>query len=239
MLDMEAASRESPITPDPETSTQVRGWRVWLTLLGLTLSLQLVWTVIMLALWQWHGSAFDLTAGATMAWQWAGLLTNCGLVLLIFRWLHTSRTPPTALGIDFIKPAIEIFIGLASGAIIWAVASGPLWLFRLKEIHPLDVARSTLTQPAELLLLIIAALCEEIVWRGFAIHRVHERLRLSAAVIVVALAYAVYHVGLVLEQGPVMLPWTAFIGFSLSALYLWRRKLLPAIVAHFVIGLLG
>ncbi len=227
------------MTLDSDSHATDQRWSFWAVLIGLAFSLQVVWSALLVALWLWRGRNLDLAGGTALARQWAILVTDCGLVLLILSWQRSADTSLVELGLDFSRAGVEIVIGLVSGIIIWAVAGLPLWVFDIRSPHPIDSALGILGSPSRFLLILVAALCEEIVWRGFVIYQAHLRYRLSVSVMLASVAYAIFNVGAAMEDGPSVLPWMAFVAFSLSAVYLWRRKLTGPMVAHLVIGLLG
>ncbi|MBI4468541.1 MAG: CPBP family intramembrane metalloprotease [Acidobacteria bacterium] len=236
---MELSTNDIPISADPEAHATDTRWSLWFTLIGLSFSLQIVWSVILLVTWRWKGDQFDFISGSATAWQWAVLVTNCGLVLLILRWQHQRRIADADLGLDFSRPVSEAVVGLLAGAVIWAAASAPLWLLGARSPEPVAAALGNLRHPESFLLILTAAFCEEIIWRGLALRQAHQRFRLSVSVFMVTVGFTIFHVGDALQQGPLVLPWWAFIGFAMSALYLWRRKLVAAMVAHFLILMLG
>lgn len=85
------------------------------------------------------------------------------------------------------------------------------------------------------------ALSEEAVYRGYAQPRLQQRIGRIGALIAVAAAFGLQHVGFALTSGPEVASkvlTTFFAGLILGGLWLWFRRLLPLVLAHWGLDLL-
>lgn len=90
---------------------------------------------------------------------------------------------------------------------------------------------------------VTVALAEEALYRGYVQPRLAVRVGRVPAVAVVAAAFGLQHVAFELGGDPraalARLIITAGVGLLLGALYAWRGRLLPLIVAHWLLDVLG
>lgn len=85
------------------------------------------------------------------------------------------------------------------------------------------------------------ALAEEAVYRGYAQPRLQRSLGRIGALVVVALVFGIQHTGFVLTSGPAVAAkvlTTVLAGLLLGALWLWMRRLLPLVIAHWGLDVL-
>lgn len=85
------------------------------------------------------------------------------------------------------------------------------------------------------------ALAEEAVYRGYAQPRLQRSLGRIGALAVVAIVFALQHVGFALTSGPdvaAKVLTTLFAGLMLGALWLWMKRLMPLVLAHWGLDLL-
>lgn len=85
------------------------------------------------------------------------------------------------------------------------------------------------------------ALSEEAVYRGYAQPRLQARIGQIGALVVVALVFGFQHAGFALTSGPdvaAKVLTTVFAGLLLGGLWLWMRRLLPLVLAHWGLDLL-
>lgn len=85
------------------------------------------------------------------------------------------------------------------------------------------------------------ALSEEAVYRGYAQPRLQPRLGRLGALVVVAAVFGVQHIGFALTSGPdiaAKVLTTLFAGLLLGGLWLWMRRLMPLVLAHWGLDLL-
>ncbi len=78
-----------------------------------------------------------------------------------------------------------------------------------------------------------AGVFEEIIWRGFGIENLRKFMSDSRAVVVQAVAFALWHVS------PLHIPFVFIIGLAYGLAYVKRGSLGPLIVAHVITDLVG
>ncbi len=78
-----------------------------------------------------------------------------------------------------------------------------------------------------------AGVFEEIIWRGFGIENLRRFMGDGRAVVVQAIAFALWHVS------PLHIPFVFIIGLAYGLAYVRRGSLAPLIVAHVVTDLVG
>lgn len=86
------------------------------------------------------------------------------------------------------------------------------------------------------------ALAEECVYRGYAQPRLARRTGTAVAVVVVALVFGLQHVGFTLTDPSALAAkviTTALSGLVLGLLLLWLRRLMPLVIGHWALDLLG
>jgi membrane protease YdiL (CAAX protease family) len=133
----------------------------------------------------------------------------------------------------------EAFIGLLIGCGLWVIAQMPVWLLQWLKINIPAAVLPSVGTPVQWLYVIVIALCEEIVWRGYVLTELHRLYRLSISVVMAVAAFAVFHLGEAMVLDWFVLPTSLYVGGWLSVLYLWRRSLIAPIVAHLVMSGLG
>ncbi|WP_434174829.1 lysostaphin resistance A-like protein [Brachybacterium conglomeratum] len=85
------------------------------------------------------------------------------------------------------------------------------------------------------------ALAEEAVYRGYAQPRLQRSLGRIGALVVVAIVFGIQHVGFALSAGPAVAAkvlTTLLAGLILGALWLWMKRLMPLVLAHWGLDLL-
>jgi membrane protease YdiL (CAAX protease family) len=81
------------------------------------------------------------------------------------------------------------------------------------------------------ILCIAVGIYEEIVFRGYVLARMRQLLRCDwLAVLMAALIFGSLHI----YQGAVAVAMITVLGLILGGVVLWRKSLMPAIVAHFL-----
>jgi membrane protease YdiL (CAAX protease family) len=162
--------------------------------------------------------------------------TLIALLLSHVRWVE--RRPLTSVG--FRKPALrDVLIGIAVGIVILAGLAA-IYLVLFPALHfkedpqVTQVMNLMLAKPRwwRFTLIMRGAIAEEILFRGYAIERLHELTgSLKIAAILSCTVFALEHLG-VWSWGHVII--AAFAGAMLSLLYIWRRNLWVNVIAHFV-----
>jgi membrane protease YdiL (CAAX protease family) len=85
------------------------------------------------------------------------------------------------------------------------------------------------------------ALSEEAVYRGYAQPRLERHLGRIGSLLVVAVVFGLQHVGFALTSGPdvaAKVLTTVLAGVLLGGLWLWLRRLMPLVLAHWGLDLL-
>ncbi|MFC7457392.1 CPBP family intramembrane glutamic endopeptidase [Brachybacterium sp. GCM10030267] len=85
------------------------------------------------------------------------------------------------------------------------------------------------------------AVSEEAVYRGYAQPRLQPALGRIGALVMVAVVFALQHVGFALTSAPdiaAKVLTTLFAGLLLGGLWLWMRRLMPLVLAHWGLDLL-
>jgi membrane protease YdiL (CAAX protease family) len=216
------------------TLAQLRRRPVRLLLIGLILGMALP----SLGIGHWIAPGLDL---GSMAVREVVFWTITGL--LVFHATRIEGHPLSSLG--FRRPTIwTLVLGLAVGLAITAlfVVTGMVAMGVLHLHGNAAAARPLIAAPRwfRVLLVVRAAVTEEILYRAYPIERIEALSRSKL------LAFAVSVVGFALAHlqywGPVQLLFVAPAGVVLALLYLWRRDILCNMLAHLVtdgIGLLA
>lgn len=85
------------------------------------------------------------------------------------------------------------------------------------------------------------ALAEEAVYRGYAQPRLQRGLGRIGSLVVVAIVFGLQHIGFALTSGPdvaAKVLTTLFAGLILGGLWLWMKRLMPLVLAHWGLDLL-
>ena len=161
---------------------------------------------------------------------------------------HAHDLPPVSLGIAVPKPGLALITAIVLSALI--LMNQVVALRRLKE-HPDSPAHGILPhlalkvfpqdgveRLAFIALVSTVAICEELIYRGFA-QRVFEDwaagvagvgISVAAGVVASAICFSLAH----LYQGPRGLISTFVVGLLFSTVRAFTGSLLPASAAHFV-----
>jgi membrane protease YdiL (CAAX protease family) len=153
-----------------------------------------------------------------------------GLLLWIVR--AKEGLSLASIGLSFDRPARSLGRGILLTLACFAVVVATLAVFSVFDVRYGDGPGIARAWPLTLLTVVRAGLVEELFYRGFAIERL-EALSGSkwlAAGLALA-AFAAFHY----RQGPAGVVLALILGGVLTAFYLWKRDLLAAIVAHFLV----
>jgi len=226
--------------PSPQPSDRVaaaNGRRVWVILV--------VAPLLWLGLWLAGRTLWPQVSGGVIGQisqslrPWVTLVTEISLLMWVALWLRKAGRGLADIGLTADWLGRETLVGLLAGLILWVVAQVPLWLLGFRDMNPASGLRLTVGTPTRLLYVIGVAVCEEVIWRGYAITELHRLYRLSASVVIAVIAFAVFYLGQTVLVDWLTLPLMLYVGGWLSVLYLWRRSLIAPMVAHVVLGGLG
>ena len=200
-----------------------------LKVFGLLLALGLPW--LPFSRWENEFASVGHLAGYELIW-W----TIVTIILLYV--LFVERRPLCSIGFHKLG-----FWNILFGILAGAVSLVSLYFIYLK-LFPLFHVNQTVetTQMNQLIATpfwwrlvstIRAAVCEEILFRGYAIERLQEISRSGAAAGIISCAiFALAHVG---EWGWAHLLVAGVVGAILTLLYLWRRNIWANAIAHFIV----
>lgn len=167
-------------------------------------------------------------------------LRACVAVLVIAAIASIRRQSAASLGLRSNRMAVDIGIGIAATIGIYIVGviaqlmMMALWPELLKQLDQnadqlLDLLpRMSLFQSAILMLMV--GVYEELLFRGFLLTRLRRMTgSWTAAVLISTAIFAALHA---FDQVPLALVLISFLSLVFSLLTIWRRSLIPAIVAH-------
>ena len=179
------------------------------------------------AVYNWQVSA---PSNATIALREILILGLTGLLLWIV--VKRERLPLTSIGLGFDRPGRSVLRGLALLVVLFVVLLGILAGYSALGIKYGEGAKIAPSLWVALLTVVRAGISEEVFYRGFALERL-ESLSGSkrAATAIVILFFAAFHY----RQGLAGIFIALVIGAILTLFYLWKRDLLAAIVAHFMV----
>lgn len=161
-------------------------------------------------------------------------------LLIVLYVLFVEKRPLTSIGL--VRPTWKTFAFGLLGAVVMVVGAFLIYeyLFPALGLQP-NQGQMTHVQRLPLwfqcMVLVRAPVFEEIFYRGFAVERLSEILRLRwLAALTSLIGFTFAHLS---YWGWSTLIVVAFQGGVLTALYLWRRDLGANMVAHFTSDLVG
>jgi membrane protease YdiL (CAAX protease family) len=183
--------------------------------------------------WLVHGSGLTAEVERELIF-WALTLVLIAYVLLV------ERRPISSLGLD--PPNWKTIVFGALGALVMVGGMAFIYLvifpaLGLSPIEPGTNAMNALPFWFRVLIIVRAAVFEELFFRGFMIERLTEIFgsRWGAAAVSLA-AFTFLHLG---YWGWAHLMIAGFGGIVLTALYLWRRDLAANMIAHLLTDAIG
>jgi membrane protease YdiL (CAAX protease family) len=182
------------------------------------------------------GGSFSLVAGAT-------ILRDLGLLALILLLLARARESVTTVGWVRARAWREAGLGLLlsvpllfgtqvlAAALRAAGLSGPP--SNAPGVTPGNSFGEVLLA---FILVVVVAVAEETIFRGYLLLRLTEVLRSRAwAVIISSVVFAIGHG----YEGGAATVTIGFTGLALASVYIWRGSLVAPVVMHFVLDLVG
>ncbi|AGK96825.1 CPBP family intramembrane glutamic endopeptidase [Clostridium pasteurianum] len=157
------------------------------------------------------------------------LIAEIAMYMLLIKWVHQSGKSLTDLGwgVNTNVSAIILGIFFSIGYILWTF-SNPLIIQNAMEI--------SLFKIFGVLVGIVGAIVEEIVFRGFVLTELSEtKVSIAAQIFISGLAFALIHIGFNIT-GVII---TFIMGMVLSVIYIvGRRSLTPSLISHMLINIL-
>lgn len=204
------------------TDSSSRGW----TLAGLAIALLGIPVIVT---GQRLLSPSPTASGAVVTREIAILaLTACLL------WIAASRErqPLSSIGFRASRIGRSLTWGFALAIVCFAAVLACLAIYSVLGVHYGEGAAISRSLPVTLLTVFRAAISEEIFYRGYAIERLQSLTgsKWIAAAISLA-AFAGFH----FRQGPAGVVLALVLGSIITGYYLWKRDLLAAMFAHFLV----
>lgn len=196
--------------------------------------------------WTWAGLALALLGLPAITFAFRGLVPNPGdgaiavrelaifalTGVLLWMVLRGERRGLDSIGLGFGAPWRSLGRGFALTLLLFLVLSGTLAAFSALGLSYGAGPAIAPSLPVVLVTVLRAGICEEILYRGYAIERLGELTgsRWAAAAISLAL-FAGFHI----RQGVAGVLLTLILGAMLTAFYLLKRDLFASIIAHFLV----
>jgi uncharacterized protein len=163
--------------------------------------------------------------------------------LAVLLWLTLAERLPLK-SIGFLRPSwkgvgIGILIGIAITAIMVVQFAVIVPLFHLSTVAILARKQAIMSTPYwyRILLVLRAAVTEEILFRGYLIEKIRQLSRSTALAVVVSVAtFTFAHLG---GWGPVQLISVSGAALVLALVYVWRHDLPSNMLAHFLADAAG
>ncbi len=173
----------------------------------------------------------------------AVILRDLSLLSLVLYFLWINRETLASIGLTFAKAGKElligiwlylpvvIMVGLLERALLAAGLSGPS-----ERLAGLSAHKSTPEYVLASVLVMVVAVTEETIFRGYLLIRFRNVLAsTTAAVIVSSIIFSLGHG----YEGSAGIVVTGTIGLVFALIALWRRSLVAPIVMHFLQDFLG
>jgi membrane protease YdiL (CAAX protease family) len=167
---------------------------------------------------------------ATIALREVAILSLTALLLWIV--IRKEQLPLASIGLRFDSPGRSLLWGLGLTVALFATVIALLSVYDAMGIHYGEGQRVAPSIAVTLLTVLRAGISEEIFYRGFGVERLQSLTGskwIAAAVVV--LCFAAFHY----RQGVPGVVLALALGAVLTAFYLWKRDLLAAIIAHFLV----
>jgi membrane protease YdiL (CAAX protease family) len=170
----------------------------------------------------------------------ATILHDVALVAVVLYFLWSSREKLSSIGLTLRRPWRELALGAALylpvsvalelvGAVLQRAGLAP-------AIPPPFLPRSAAEEVLASVLVLVVAVAEEVLFRGYLLLRLRALTRsTTAAVSIAALVFASGHT----YQGIGGVVATSLMAVALSLVYLWRRSLIAPMVVHFIQDFIG
>jgi uncharacterized protein len=195
----------------------------------------LAFAVFPMPAWLVHGDTMgQLLAGEAVVW---------GFTAIVLLWLrYAERLPLSFIGF---RPLTwkGIVIGIVGALVLTAIQvlqfAVIIPLFHLDTGAIMARRQSIMNTPYwyRILLVLRAAITEEVIYRGYLIEKVRQLWKSTTAAVILSVAAFTYsHLG---GWGPVQLIAVGGGGLVFALLYIWRKDLPSNMIAHFLADAAG
>ena len=135
--------------------------------------------------------------------------------------------------VGWVKPEpVDLLIGVVGGLVLWGLNHAVLYP-KLMELRPeFDPSLSAVPLPGVLVMLGVAVIAEDTLYRGYALTVLKERYGDLGAVCATSFFYALVAPG----QGWPLMLWAFYFGAVLCGVRLWRKNLWPVVIIHWFVG---
>jgi membrane protease YdiL (CAAX protease family) len=212
-------------------------WQAWVALAYVIFAYPVGWGNFL-----YIHPGFDAVVTNGSRWGWYSLWGTIVVIewvgFLLCLWaLHSEGRAASEIGLYSrrLRLYVVIFIVAVTGFGAIFVAKALNWIpSRPADPHAFLPFTSTPEHFFWLAISITAAICEETMFRGFAITYLRRLLRSTwLAVLLSTLVFAYMHGGL--RQGAAKFGVRFVLGLVFAGIYLWRKSLPPAMLLHFLI----
>lgn len=177
-----------------------------------------------------HNALAPTPTNASMAIREIAILAlTAGLLRIVLR---KEKLPLASIGLQFDSPGRSLAWGLGLTVLLFAGAIGMLLLYGAFGIRYGEGQQIAPSMAVTLLTVVRAGVSEEVFYRGFGLERLESFIgsKWIAAGLVV-FCFAAFHY----RQGLPGMGLALVLGAVLTGFYLWKRDLLAAMIAHFLV----
>lgn len=167
----------------------------------------------------------------------SAIVRDLGLLALVLYWLWRDKEPLRTIGLQRRYAGREVLVGallflpflIVVGAI--RVALEGLGLQGAESVPEFLIPEGSGELALALVFLVVVAVAEEAIFRGYLIHRLGQLTgSLAAAVVISSALFSLGHG----YQGAAGLVTVGLLGLILAGIYLWRGSLVAPMVLHFL-----
>lgn len=207
--------------------------RVWLALLAMPLLLGLAFAPFAAWLMQTRGLEGQALAEAMQPIAVFPATLGFGAAFLLTRAL--AKKDGLSLGtLGWARPSLaDVAIGVGAAAVLGALNAWVLYPLVQAAQPSFDPTLPKVSLGAAAVTLLVAAVAEDTLYRGYALSVLRERHGAVAAVAVTSIFYAL----VTPAQGLALVLWAYYFGVVLCGLRLWRKNLWPVTIAHGLVAL--
>ncbi len=207
--------------------------RVWLALvapvffLGLCVSLASAWHHLV--------GGLDWAAANAAANHAPAVPVSVGFgMTALFTWMMARKDGLSLASLGWQRPTLgDVAVGVGAAAVLMAINAALLYPLVQRAQPSFDPTLGSLSLPAALWMMTIAAASEDTLFRGYAFTTLQARRGTVAATLITTMFYAPLGGG----QGWALVLWAVYFGVVLCALRVWRRSLWTVSITHVLVAL--